>query len=74
MANFVSYTLLIGLVFVKSNDLFNSLFYLFIISFFILLLLKIIRDIDNPFDVSNPKSIENVSLFPLEKVIEIISH
>ena len=74
MANFVSYTILIGLVFVKSNDLINSLFYLFIISFFILLLLKIIRDIDNPFGVSNPKSIENVALFPLEKVIEIISN
>jgi len=74
MANLVSYILLIGLVFVKSNNLIESLFYLFVISFFILLLLKIISDIDNPFDISNPKSIENVALFPLEKVIEIISN
>jgi hypothetical protein len=58
-----------GLLFVKSDHWHDSLFSLAVISFVVLLILRLIVDIDNPFGLGDPASAENVSIEVLERAV-----
>jgi hypothetical protein len=62
--------LLPSLVMARAENLPESVFFLAVISFFVILLLRLIDDIDNPFGLSDVNSAENVSIKLLEKAVE----
>ena len=70
MADIASVLLFAGLVMAKSENLSESVFFLAVISFIVILLLRLIDDIDNPFGLSDGNSAENVSIELLEKAVE----
>lgn len=72
MAYFGTALMLSGLVFAKTENLFDSVFFISIISFLVLLVLRLISDIDNPFALSDPRSVENVSLDVLEDTVSAL--
>jgi len=72
MAYFGTALMLCGLVFAKSESLFDSVFFIAIIAFLVLLVLRLIADIDNPFALSDPRSVENVSLDVLEDTVSVL--
>jgi predicted membrane chloride channel (bestrophin family) len=73
MANIGSVLLLAGLVMTKTINLAESLFFLAVISFLLILLLQLIEDIDNPFGVSDATSAEDVDIFLLDDVVARLS-
>ena len=68
MADIASTLLFAGLVMTKSPNLPESVFFLGVISFLLILLLRLIDDIDNPFGQSDINSAEDVSIYLLEDV------
>lgn len=58
--------LLLGLVFARIEPFYESLFFLGLVSYLLLFLLFLIRDLDNPFGYYENESSEDVSLKPLE--------
>ena len=62
--------LVAGLVLAKSENLSASIFFLAVISFLVMLLLRLIDDIDNPFGFSDQDSAEDVSIQILIKTVE----
>ena len=62
MADIAAFFLSAGLVFAKSDSLWESIFFLFVITFLIVFLLRLIEDIDNPFGYIDRRSAEDVSL------------
>ena len=69
MAEIASTLLFAGLVVTKSENLPESVFFLGVISFLLILLLRLIDDIDNPFGQSDVKSAEDVSIHLLEDIV-----
>jgi predicted membrane chloride channel (bestrophin family) len=70
MAYIAAALLVAGLVLAKSENLSASIFFLAVISFLVILLLRLIDDIDNPFGFSDQDSAEDVSIQILIKTIE----
>ena len=68
MAEIASTLLFAGLVMTKSENLPESVFFLGVISFLLILLLRLINDIDNPFGQSDINSAEDVSIDLLEDI------
>ena len=62
MADFAAFFLSAGLVFSRTESFWESCFFLFVITFLLVFLLKLIDDIDNPFDYAGQKSAEDASL------------
>jgi hypothetical protein len=54
----------------RAENLPEAVFFLAVISFIVILLLRLIDDIDNPFGLSDVNSAENVSIELLEKAVE----
>ena len=69
MAEIASTLLFAGLVVTKSENLLESVFFLGVISFLLILLLRLINDIDNPFGQSDINSAEDVSIHLLEDIV-----
>ena len=70
MADIASTLLFAGLVMMRSPNIAESVFFLAVISFLLILLLRLIEDIDNPFGYSDVGSAEDVSMSSLEIVVE----
>jgi len=70
MADIASMLLFAGLVIARTENLPESVFFLAVISFIVILLLRLINDIDNPFGLSDLDSAENVSIELLEKAVD----
>jgi predicted membrane chloride channel (bestrophin family) len=68
MAEIASTLLFAGLVMTKTENLPESVFFLGVISFLLILLLRLINDIDNPFGQSDINSAEDVSIDLLEDI------
>ncbi|MEI8251886.1 MAG: bestrophin family ion channel [Synechococcus sp. ELA057] len=68
MADIASVLLFSGLVMMKTVNLLESVFFLGVISFLLILLLRLIDDIDNPFGYSDLNSAEDISIDLLEDV------
>lgn len=73
MSNIGSVLLLAGLVMTKTTNLAESLFFLAVISFLLILLLQLIEDIDNPFGTSDVNSAEDVDISLLHAVVARLS-
>lgn len=72
MADIAAVLLFAGLVMARQENLAESVFFLAVISFIVILLLRLIDDIDNPFDLSSLNSAEDISIELLEKMAERI--
>jgi hypothetical protein len=66
MADFAAFSLSAGLVFSRAESFWESCFFLFVITFLLVFLLKLIDDIDNPFDYAGQQSAEDASLDVLD--------
>jgi hypothetical protein len=66
LADLITILLCIGLTLVKIEPLYESLFFVGVISYLMIYLLMLIRDLDNPFGYYERYSGEDVSLKPLE--------
>ena len=69
MADIAALFLCGGLVFQRSSSLVESSFFLFVLTFLLVFLKRLIDDIDNPFCWANPNSAEDVSLALLEQAL-----
>jgi hypothetical protein len=69
IAELTTLLLAIGLIFVKIDPFYESLFYVGVIMFLLSYLILLIRDLDNPFGYYETASGEDVSLKPLEDCI-----
>ena len=69
MADIAAAFLFAGLMMARANNLYESVFFLAVISFVVLILLRLINDIDNPFGLSDVNSAENVSIKLLEEAV-----
>jgi hypothetical protein len=67
IAEIMAALLILGLVFAKIDPFYESLFFLGIISFLLIYLIKLIKDLDNPFEYTRDASSgsDEVSLAPL---------
>ena len=70
MADIAAMLLFAGLVIARTENLLESVFFLAVISFVVILLLHLIDDIDNSFGLSDLNAAENVSIELLEKVVD----
>jgi uncharacterized membrane protein YtjA (UPF0391 family) len=73
MADIAAVLLFAGLVMARSENLAESVFFLAVISFIVILLLRLIDDIDNPFGLSDLDSAEDVSIELLETTVKRLS-
>ena len=69
MADIAAVLLFAGLVMAKSESLVESVFFLAVISFIVILLLRLIGDLDNPFGANDSDSAEDVSIELLRQTI-----
>lgn len=69
LADIVTTFLCIGLALVKIEPFYESLFFVTIIAYFMIFLLMLIRDLDNPFGYYEGASGEDVSLKPVEDAV-----
>jgi hypothetical protein len=65
--------LVIGLVLAKIDPFYESLFFVGVITFLLVFLNLLIRDLDNPFGYYEGDSAEDVSLKPLDDLAEHLS-
>ncbi len=54
--------LCLGLVFMATSTVLESIFFIFVIAFLLIFLIRLIADIDNPFGFADPASAEDVAL------------
>lgn len=73
IASTVTGLLCIGLVLSKIEPFAESLFFVGVISFLMVFLLLLIRDLDDPFAFDEGESAENVSLYPLDRLLQQIA-
>jgi predicted membrane chloride channel (bestrophin family) len=66
LADLVTVLLCVGLILVRIEPFYESLFFVGVISYLMVFLLMLIRDLDNPFGYYDRSSGEDVSLKPLE--------
>lgn len=66
IAELTTALLALGLVLTRFTPFHESLFFVFVISFFLIYLVALIRSLDNPFGYYERGSLENVPLKPLE--------
>lgn len=64
-----SFLLIAGLVFLQIEPFKESLFFVGLVTYFLIFLLKLIRDLDNPFGHYEKDSFEDVSLKPIDDAI-----
>jgi hypothetical protein len=73
IANTTTCLLLIGLVLIKIEPFYESLFFIGVISYLMLFLIILIHDLDNPFGYYENISSEDVSMKPLDDSYEDIN-
>jgi predicted membrane chloride channel (bestrophin family) len=59
----------IGLIFSKIDPFYESLFFVGVITFLMVFLILLIHDLDDPFGYSKKYSAENVSLYPIKRIL-----
>jgi hypothetical protein len=65
----VTFLMCIGLIFSKIDPFYESLFFVGVISFLMIFLILLIHDLDDPFAHSKKYSAENVSLYPIKRIL-----
>jgi predicted membrane chloride channel (bestrophin family) len=69
LADIITVLLCIGLILAKIEPFYESLFFVSVISYLMIFLLMLIRDLDNPFGYYERYSDTDVSLRPLEDTV-----
>ncbi len=69
LADLVTILLCLGLIFARIEPFYESLFFVSVISYLMIFLLMLIRDLDNPFGYYDRSSGEDVSLKPLDDTV-----
>jgi hypothetical protein len=59
----------LGLIFSKIDPFYESLFFVGVIAFLMIFLILLIHDLDDPFAYNKKYSAENVSLYPIQRVL-----
>ena len=70
IAEITTVFLTLGLIFSKIDPFYESLFFVGVITFLLTFLIVLIRDLDNPFGYYESDSTEDVSLKPLDDLID----
>ncbi len=70
IAEITTVLLTLGLIFSKIDPFYESLFFVGVITFLLTFLILLIRDLDNPFGYYESDSTEDVSLKPLDDLID----
>ncbi len=70
VAEMTTLLVIVGLILSKIDPFYESLFFVGVISFLMVFLNLLIRDLDNPFGYDEGDSVEDVSLKPLDDLIE----
>jgi hypothetical protein len=70
LADIITVLLCIGLILAKIEPFYESLFFVSVISYLMIFLLMLIRDLDNPFGYYEHYSETDVSLKPLEDAVD----
>ena len=66
IAEIITFVLVVGLIFIKMNPFYESVFFVSFVSFILIYMIFFIKDLDNPFGYSIEDSlVEEVSLKPL---------
>lgn len=65
IAEIITCVLVMGLVFIKMNPFYESMFFVSFVSFILIYMIFFIKDLDNPFDYDKASLVEEVSLKPL---------
>jgi predicted membrane chloride channel (bestrophin family) len=69
IANTTTLLLLTGMIFLKIEPFYESLFFVGIVAYLLLFLLRLIKDLDNPFGYYEKESFNDVSIHPIEDAI-----
>jgi uncharacterized membrane protein len=69
MADIAAFLLCTGLVLARTSALMESLFFLFVLVFLLIFLLRVIGDIDNPFSWNDRNSAEQIDLSVLDETL-----
>jgi predicted membrane chloride channel (bestrophin family) len=72
IATTTSWLLIAGLVFLKSEPFYESLFFVGLVTYLMLFLLELIKDLDNPFGYYEKDSYADVSLKPIDDAIDYL--
>jgi len=73
IASTTTFFLLVGLILVEMQPFYEALFFAGLISYLMIFLILLIRDLDNPFDYYSRSSSEDVSLKPIDDLITDLS-
>jgi hypothetical protein len=65
--------LIAGMVFLKIEPFYESMFFLGLVTYLLLFLLRLIRDLDNPFGQYDASSCEDVSIKPIDDAVARIA-
>jgi len=66
IAEIISFILIVGLVFIKMDPFYESIFFVSFVSFIVIYMIFFIKDLDNPFDYNEKEClVEEVSLMPV---------
>jgi len=66
IAEIITFVLVVGLIFIKMNPFYESVFFVSFVSFILIYMIHFIKDLDNPFGYSEEDSlVEEVSLKPV---------
>jgi predicted membrane chloride channel (bestrophin family) len=73
LADITTFFLCLGLIVAKIEPFYESLFFVGIISFLMVFLLLLIRDLDNPFGYYEQSSVADISLKPIQDTMNRLS-
>ena len=66
IAEIITFILVVGLIFIKMEPFYESIFFISFVSFILVYMIYFIKDLDNPFGYNNDSSlVEDVSLKPI---------
>lgn len=65
IAEIITFILVLGLIFIKIDPFYASMFFVSFVSFMLIYMIYFIKDIDNPFDYKDKDNYDEVSLKPL---------
>jgi len=69
IASTTTFLLIVGMIFLRIEPFYESLFFVGLVTYLLLFLLRLIRDLDNPFGHYEKTSFEDVSLKPIHDAI-----
>lgn len=69
IASTTTFLLILGMIFLKIEPFYESLFFVGLVTYLLLFLLKLIKDLDNPFGHYERTSFEEVSIKPIDDAI-----